>query len=494
MKEITKFQKLAVLGILALLSLGGYLAVSAEIYGLGFPLDDAWIHQVYARNVAEQGVWRFSGAESSGGSTGPLWSALIAVWYVLGVSPLWGTYIFGWLMLWMVGSAGMFLYRSLFLDDGSRWGDVLAGAALILEWHLVWAAGSGMETLLFTLLVLLILLLILRSDLRSWVLTGALIGLSIWVRPGGVTLLFVLVFGLALGRGSPKQRLRRSGFGLLGFAGFFLPYLGFNYWIAGAAWPNTFFAKQAEYAALRQIPLINRIGQLSIQPLTGPALVLLPGVLLTLIYLIRSRRWTALAGLCWAGGYTLMYSIRLPVSYQHGRYLVPVIPVLILFGWGGLMNWIGKSSFEGWRYIISRAWVGILVLILGIFWGLGAKAYGRDVGVIETEMVRTAVWIDLRLEDNAVLGAHDIGALGYFTGNKIVDLAGLVSPDVIPFIRDEKQLARYLDAQGADYLVAFPGWYPELTAQSHPIYQSGGRFAPQFGSDHLTVYQWHRAK
>jgi hypothetical protein len=142
--------------------------------------------------------------------------------------------------------------------------------------------------------------------------------------------------------------------------------------------------------------------------------------------------------------------------------------------------------------VVSRAWIGILGVILAAFWGLGAQAYGRDVGVIETEMVRTAVWVEEYLDQDAVLGAHDIGALGYHTENRIVDLAGLVSPDVIPFIRDEQMLANYLDAQGVDYLIAFPGWYPDLIDQAHPIYQSGGQFAPRLGSDNLTVYRWKR--
>jgi hypothetical protein len=153
---------------------------------------------------------------------------------------------------------------------------------------------------------------------------------------------------------------------------------------------------------------------------------------------------------------------------------------------------LGQSAKQGWQFVAAHAWLGILGIILAAFWWLGAQAYGRDVGVIETEMVRTAVWVDNNLPDEAVLGAHDIGALGYFTENRIVDLAGLVSPDVIPFIRNEKQLASYLDAQGTDYLVAFPGWYPELAGQSHPIYQSGGQFAPRLGSENMAVYRWGR--
>jgi hypothetical protein len=491
MIKLSRFQKLIVLGTVSLISLTGYLLISCRVHTVGFPLDDAWIHQVYARNLAESGQWIFSGAQSSGGSTSPLWSALISFMYIVGVSPAWGTHLWGWLMLWGAGAAGMLLYERLSEADQPDGGDLLAGVLLVLEWHLVWAAGSGMETLLFSLLGLVVILLYLQPGLPSWTAAGALSGLAVWVRPGALSLLLIPGYLLILNSETPGQRLRRLVLGLSGFSCLFLPYLWFNKMTAGTVWPNTFFAKQAEYAILRQIPLISRIGELSLQPVTGVGLILVPGLILAAVRWVRQRHWAKLAGLVWSAGYLMMYSLRLPVTYQHGRYLMPVIPILVVTGWLGLSFWLSQQEDQVWQFVISRAWLGILGIILAVFWGLGAQAYGRDVGVIETEMVRTAVWIQENIPEEAVLGAHDIGALGYFTEHEIVDLAGLVSPDVIPFIRDEKQLARYLDAQGADYLVAFPSWYPELAAQSDPIYQSGGRFAPRLGNAHMTVYKWN---
>ena len=69
-----------------------------------------------------------------------------------------------------------------------------------------------------------------------------------------------------------------------------------------------------------------------------------------------------------------------------------------------------------------------------------------------------------------MIAAHDIGALGYFDYHELIDLAGLVSPDVIPFIRDEPQLANYLDQRGADYLIAFPEFYPLMTENAENVF------------------------
>ena len=74
-----------ILGISSLISCLLYLAYSAFESGLGFPLDDAWIHQTFARNLAYYGEWSFIVGQNSGASTGPLWGMLLAVLYFAGI-------------------------------------------------------------------------------------------------------------------------------------------------------------------------------------------------------------------------------------------------------------------------------------------------------------------------------------------------------------------------------------------------------------------------
>ncbi|MBL8058455.1 MAG: hypothetical protein JNK29_17250, partial [Anaerolineales bacterium] len=89
----------------------------------------------------------------------------------------------------------------------------------------------------------------------------------------------------------------------------------------------------------------------------------------------------------------------------------------------------------------------------------------------------------------------DVGALGYFGGRPVLDLAGLISPAVIPFIRDEARLAAWLDASGADYLLTFPGWYPQLTAgrAEAEVFRTGAPYAPAAGGENLAVSRWRPA-
>lgn len=91
---------------------------------------------------------------------------------------------------------------------------------------------------------------------------------------------------------------------------------------------------------------------------------------------------------------------------------------------------------------------------------------------------------------NSAIAAHDIGALGYFGDRMIIDLAGLVTPEVIPIIRSEDDLESFLDRNSADYLMTFPGWYPRLISGRELIYSTNSEFSPQVGGENMAVYHW----
>ena len=191
------------LGLASIASMTLYLVASKLYYGIGFPLDDSWIHLTYARNLAIYGEWAFQQGKPSAGSTAPLWTVLLSIGFFIKLAPYIWTYLLGALLLWGMGIWGEMVIRRISPAYQSRvpW----VGLFLIAEWHLVWTAVSGMETLLHALLVTIVLSM-LMSGSRRFMTLGLLTGLSVWVRPDGITLLGpIIVVALADG-GSGKKR------------------------------------------------------------------------------------------------------------------------------------------------------------------------------------------------------------------------------------------------------------------------------------------------
>lgn len=471
----------------AILGIGLYLVASAAVDRLGLPLDDAWIHQTYARNLAATGTWAFIPGEASGGSTSPLWTLILAGGHLLGFDPRIWAYALGTTALILTGLAASMWLES---QTGLRGGWIaLAAVAIVLDWHLLWSAVSGMEVILLVGLVVGVMLVAARPVFRPEVV-GLLVGVGVWVRPDAITLLAIPGIVLLLaGSDRPRARAAKLARLLVGASLPLIAYLLFNLSTAGTIWPSTFYSKQTEYAVLRAEPYLGRFWRLAWQPLIGAGFLLLPAVLFGAARVIRQREWGRLAPLAWALGYLAIYAARLPVTYQHGRYQIPVVPVVLLLGWEGLSRAL-EGAPSPRRRLWIRAWAAASVATTIGFVALGARAYATDVAIIETEMVETAHWIARQTEPDALVAAHDIGALGYFGGRDVLDLAGLTDPEVIPIVRDEAALAALLSEAGADYLMTFPGWYPALVACAQPVHQSQGPFSRQAGEENMVVYRW----
>jgi hypothetical protein len=230
--------------------------------------------------------------------------------------------------------------------------------------------------------------------------------------------------------------------------------------VSGSIWPNTFYAKQTEYTVLWTRPYPLRLLGQAMVSFVGAQVLLLPGIAAEVWYRLRQRTsYVDLAAVGWVILHWALYAARLPVTYQHGRYAIPVIPLLLLYGIRGAIRLARSQARLPAGRIVTTAWLLAVIVTLPVFGiGLGAPAYGNDVAFIERERVATARWVDDNVPEDAPIAAHDIGALGYFAPRPLLDLAGLISSDVIPVMHDPAGLASFIVEGEADYLIVFPQW------------------------------------
>jgi SNF family Na+-dependent transporter len=85
-----------------------------------------------------------------------------------------------------------------------------------------------------------------------------------------------------------------------------------------------------------------------------------------------------------------------------------------------------------------------------------ATFYGKAVGNINDMQVTIGRWLNENTPSDAVFATHDAGALRYFSSRTMIDLAGLVSPDIIHGNMTDREKIQYLHDHGCDYIVFFP--------------------------------------
>ncbi|MGH7314006.1 MAG: hypothetical protein ACREJV_12600, partial [Candidatus Rokuibacteriota bacterium] len=180
------------------LPLAAFLAAERWIAGApGLPLDDAWIHLHFARNLAEGAGFSYNPGTPVAGSTAPLWTLLLGGTFTVFGPSLLATKVLG---VALTVTAALVTRRAAL-----AWGAAplaATGAAVALLWTaaFAWGALSAMEVSLAALLVSAALAAHARDRL-IWV--AGLAGLAPLARPETV----ILIPLLALARPARGRRL-----------------------------------------------------------------------------------------------------------------------------------------------------------------------------------------------------------------------------------------------------------------------------------------------
>jgi 4-amino-4-deoxy-L-arabinose transferase-like glycosyltransferase len=512
------FRRDAIIVIVALALPLLYIAAA----GGGFPLDDSWIHQTYARNLAQYGEWSFTLGTPSTASTSPLYTLMLAVGHKLGVPVGIWTHGLGILCLALAGLIAARMAERLAPNVRSI--GLYAGLAVVAAWHLVWAAASGMETMVFSLFTLLLPYLAWREldytpahnplrhalekgAIRLYLVRGAVFGvaagLATLARPEGAMLVGLL--GLALVVARPGMSWRAlfvyGGAAVVAFALVLAPYLLFNLQVTGGLLPNTAASKRADLVFLFQRPYLQRVIDLLTPLSAGGQILLLPGAVVFAVAQLRGarqdrHRWLLLVPLIWSVGLVLLYASYLPAFFQHGRYVIPSLPAFIVCGVVGTFEIVRRERRTLVRRVLARGLVMATVAVYALMAVvLGLQTYASDVEIIDSEMVMAARWIAENVPQGELMAIHDIGAVGYFASRPIIDLAGLVSPELLPVIPVElngEAVWAILRERDARYVMGFadqvPGGDPH-DSRLCAVFRARGQTAEVSDTYNMSIYR-----
>jgi hypothetical protein len=174
-------------------------------------------------------------------------------------------------------------------------------------------------------------------------------------------------------------------------------------------------------------------------------------------------------------------------EFQEGRYSMHLLPLALVV----------------LAVALPRAWPRLTAALVAVYLALAVPAlvpaatrYGWAVQNINAMQVHLGRWLDRELPRDARVAVNDIGAIAYFSRREIVDLMGLVTPEIIPYRREgEAGVARYLAETCPDHLVIFPAWFPRLAARDDLLevrYRVKLEHNEVSGADEMVVYRLKR--
>ena len=440
----------------------------------GYVTDDTFIHLQYATHLAAGRGMVFNVGERIYGCTSPLWVTLLADAIALGFDGLTAAKVIG--AAAALASVGLFmqLMRRTVRDPSLRAAATIAwaGNAWMVRWSM-----SGMETPLAAALTLAGFVAFTEGS--SWgarpLRTGALWALAALARPEAVFLL--LLWGVfLLIETDDRAGLRRLVLGLLAPVVVYGGWLAFTRLYFGTFWPQTFVAKVAGGEELHaHAQNLWRLVRIVLATEGLLALVLVLSLLLG-----GRRMWPSavpsqrLVPWAWMIGLPTLYVARgVPVI---SRYLVPVLPVIGWLAWRAADRWwMGDDPGPARR----RFGTILAVVLASLVVAQNLVVYRAEVlphvrsfsPAIERSLIVWGRWFDRNADARAVIATPDIGAIGYYSRRRVVDLGGLVTPAMVPGLArtgPEDVVAGFFFATFSrpDYLVDRAPAGRELTVRS----------------------------
>lgn len=398
--------------------LGCLLFVTGVLIGLWlwqFDNDDPYITYRYARNLAAGNGLVYNQGERVLGTTSPLFALILGGLTLLGRdSAFWGKLV-SCLCLGLIGVLVGRLIGSTTPRRFSSLAALVSGSLAVLDPLLI-TGGFGSETFLHVSLIFGAFLLL---DSPKQVLAGALLGLATVCRGDAVAAAAVyLSFRTARTHRLPTAAVT----GICTLAGawgiFALAYYG-------TAIPQTLSIKRMQADVWNSEFLDGVVFYFKRYFDQSRLVVVIPPLAaFGLIKVIRDRLAVCGALVIWALCYLGAYAI-LDVPYVYIWYYSAVSPVLVMMACLGAVDLVGR------RRPVGPILAGVGMLLAFVSFAQCDRTFHRWLPYPRHPVyMEAAQWIEARSSRDATIAAFEVGAVGYEANRRIIDLWGLVTPDV----------------------------------------------------------------
>ena len=466
---------LALLLAVVIVSAVAFETASFDGFEAGFhavPLDDSWIHFVYAESLGQHLRLDYNPGQAEAGFTSLAWVVALAPLMKLGVEPCLAAKLLGLGSLVALAFV-VFHWLRRHLPPAAA---AIVGLTVAADPIFGFSALSGMEVMPYALMMLLAAVLTLRG---RWMWVGAALALTIAVRPDGVILL-VMIWILAITHrlaprlfASPPPPWKALLLLLLLPAAVAAGWAMYCHAATGRWLPNAYFVRTRgfdQFWSPDRLVMLLRMTMDSCLTLTTPwkGLWLAAGGAYALV---RYRTWALLLLL-----FPVAFGMALGLgavdvlngTFVGNRYLVPIYPFLLglqVLGIAGLL-----ACLDAVLPVSKRAWARLgpvlgIGLLTPLFWPPGEllarridsqQGFAQACKNIEEMQVALGHWVRTETPPHAVIATHDAGAIRYLGRRHTIDVVGLNTTTGLAFA-DPVVLE-----QNADWLITFDKRTPQF--------------------------------
>ena len=438
--------------------LGAFLLVEFAVNGAifcGFPLDDSWIHAQFAHSLAIGHGMAYSDTVQTPGDTSPLWVVLIA-----GIFRIFGESHAVLELRCLSGVAylitGVITAAVTYQTTGKRYLGVLAGLIVVTISDMIWAGSAGMETSFFSMMVIAAYWSHLNDKSRISIRTAIIFALTSLTRPEGILLFLFAILDtvlqgrvaggiIAWGKVAVKKTVPRqvSSIHIFCYCDTLRSLLLEN---NGASVPNTYYSKGGGFHLIS--PIYTYIVYFySVFISANPVMFILARV--GIYGMLKD-----------SGKYQKKYCIYVfflfPIigtvastTVLTRRLFFTFIPLIVPIAMTGMNTITGMAANGPVKKRVQIVSAGAMVLFSVIMNTIGvyplhyfnekvwseAEYFAWGVHNINEQQVWIAHWLNSHVAPGAVVAANDVGAIGFLSQCRVVDVCGLVSNDITEVIK-----------------------------------------------------------
>jgi len=432
------------------------------------------------------------------GSTSPLYTFILSAMYFFSSNEMYISYALG-ISFFAAASFAFYKLSNIEFDNQVIFA-LLCTTVFIIDKWMNFIAVSGMETSMY-ILILILCAYFYRK--RSAVPFAVMLGLIMWTRPDGVAFIFALIvdyflitiysrnqINLLLFTKADLKKIAIIFCGLIGL------YFIMNLALSGSLLPNTYNAKLAYYSPEFRSRTAFLMTEVWDYFQYKSYYVVMIGFLLAvakLIFDIYKKTYNQnTIYIVFILALVFIYWLKLPYAHRFGRYMMPIIPFFIL---------VASIGFRDFAFIVNKytnnalfsksifyIWFGI-IFFMGIkIYDETKEMYAAQCKYIYDRQVMAAKYLQLNTKEGDVIATHDVGAIGYYSGRKIVDVAGLVTPELIKKINDVNYvdyMTKYLNDNKVSHLAFLREWY--RVSNQTPLFTTANDYPPEV----MDVYDYN---